>query len=199
MSNVNLELAIKDHAQKELLKAEEEFNQSNTLNAYVSLCNAVSLYEFGLDHLTLSPYDQMWFQEQLSYHKSGAEKIKVKLLEDLSKKNGERQEEIKPRFEIIPPSQNRSSLDSIIGNEKIVNLTHKTCKGAIENPHYTLNFASEVAPKIFLIYGSPGCGKTMLTHALGAEFGYTIIDVDSSSIKQKYIGKSIFTCFVNFF
>lgn len=45
-------------------------------------------------------------------------------------------------------------------------------------------------PKGILLYGPPGCGKTMIAKAMCAEIDATFINFDISAIRNKYVGET---------
>lgn len=45
-------------------------------------------------------------------------------------------------------------------------------------------------PKGILLYGPPGCGKTMIAKAMCVEIDATFINFDISAIRNKYVGET---------
>lgn len=85
--------------------------------------------------------------------------------------------------EIIPPSSIDVTFESIGGLDEIIASLRETVIYPLTYPEL---FASAngllAAPKGVLLYGHPGCGKTMLAKALAKESGATFINLPLSSL-----------------
>ncbi|KAI9634920.1 P-loop containing nucleoside triphosphate hydrolase protein [Dioszegia hungarica] len=93
--------------------------------------------------------------------------------------------------EIIPPSSIDVTFESIGGLDEIIASLRETVIYPLTYPEL---FASAngllSAPKGVLLYGHPGCGKTMLAKALAKESGATFINLPLSSLTNKWFGES---------
>lgn len=84
----------------------------------------------------------------------------------------------------LPPSQDIGGLDPIISSLR---------ESVIYPLLYPNLFASSAllgAPKGVLLFGPPGCGKTMLAKALAKESGATFINIAASVLTNKWYGES---------
>ena len=85
--------------------------------------------------------------------------------------------------EIIPPSSIDVTFESIGGLDEIIASLRETVIYPLTYPEL---FASAngllSAPKGVLLYGHPGCGKTMLAKALAKESGATFINLPLSAL-----------------
>lgn len=85
--------------------------------------------------------------------------------------------------EIVPPSSINTSFESIGGLEDVIGQLRETVIYPLTFPEL---FRSQggllAAPKGVLLYGHPGCGKTMIAKALAKESGATFINVPLSTL-----------------
>lgn len=93
--------------------------------------------------------------------------------------------------EIIPPASIDVTFESIGGLDEIIASLRETVIYPLCYPEL---FSSKngllSAPKGVLLYGHPGCGKTMLAKALAKESGATFINLPLSSLTNKWFGES---------
>jgi ATP-dependent 26S proteasome regulatory subunit len=85
--------------------------------------------------------------------------------------------------EIVPPSSITTTFESVGGLEDVINQLRETVIYPLNYPEL---FKSQggllAAPKGVLLYGHPGCGKTMIAKALAKESGATFINLPLSSL-----------------
>jgi transitional endoplasmic reticulum ATPase len=100
-------------------------------------------------------------------------------------------------LEVVKPSVMRSieSVDTPFSLDDVVGLDH--CKQALEecfewrlNPPEKLKGLNIDLPKNILLFGPPGCGKTMLGKTIAKKLGVNFIYLRSPEIFSKYFGES---------
>lgn len=93
--------------------------------------------------------------------------------------------------EIIPPQAIDTTFESIGGLDEIINSLRETVIYPLTYPELFAAGGSLLsAPRGVLLYGHPGCGKTMLAKALAKESGATFINLPLSSLTSKWFGES---------
>lgn len=110
---------------------------------------------------------------------------KGQLLEDLN----EYEQSI--AAEVVFSNDIKITFDDIGGLEDIINELRESIILPLTYPEL---FASTTgllgAPKGVLLYGPPGCGKTMLAKALASSSGATFINMHISTLTDKWFGES---------
>ena len=92
---------------------------------------------------------------------------------------------------LIRPDQLNMSFKDIAGYDKLI----KQIKQQVILPiKYALKHkeidALTSPPRGILLYGPPGCGKTMLAKAVSEEISAAYINFDISTIKNKWVGET---------
>ncbi|WOO77565.1 Protein MSP1 [Vanrija pseudolonga] len=93
--------------------------------------------------------------------------------------------------EIIPPNALETTFESIGGLDEIISSLRETVIYPLTFPELFASGGGLLsAPRGVLLYGHPGCGKTMLAKALAKESGATFINLPLSSLTSKWFGES---------
>ncbi|OXG18745.1 ATPase [Cryptococcus neoformans Tu401-1] len=93
--------------------------------------------------------------------------------------------------EIVPPSSIDVTFEGIGGLDDIIASLRETVIYPLTFPElFGSGNGLLSAPKGVLLYGHPGCGKTMLAKALAKESGATFINLPLSSLTNKWFGES---------
>lgn len=123
------------------------------------------------------------------------EKVKEKQLEAL-KRLGHHQldlDEYEKRVanEVIHPDDIQVTFQDIGGLDAIVSNLRESVIYPLLYPNLFTSSSSLLgAPKGVLLFGPPGCGKTMLAKALAKESGATFINIAASVLTNKWYGES---------
>ena len=91
---------------------------------------------------------------------------------------------------IIPDSHLTIACPDIGGLEPIIASLRESVIYPLQYPHLFTSSSLLGAPKGVLLFGPPGCGKTMLAKALAKESGATFINIAASVLTSKWFGDS---------
>jgi len=92
--------------------------------------------------------------------------------------------------EVIHPDDIEVQFSDIGGLEPIISSLRESVIYPLVYPHLFSSSSLLGAPKGVLLYGPPGCGKTMLAKALAKESGATFINIAASVLTNKWYGES---------
>ncbi|KAI9207620.1 AAA-domain-containing protein [Polychytrium aggregatum] len=93
--------------------------------------------------------------------------------------------------EVVHPDDISVTFKDIGGLDLIIDSLRETVIYPLCYPQlFSSNSSLLGAPKGVLLYGPPGCGKTMLAKALAKESGATFINLHVSTLTEKWFGES---------
>ncbi|KAK4157254.1 cystathionine beta-lyase [Chaetomidium leptoderma] len=94
-------------------------------------------------------------------------------------------------LEVVAPEDIPVGFDAIGGLEDIIEELKESIIYPLTMPHlYSHGGALLAAPSGVLLYGPPGCGKTMLAKAVAHESGASFINLHISTVTEKWYGDS---------
>ncbi|TKA31313.1 hypothetical protein B0A50_02158 [Salinomyces thailandicus] len=94
-------------------------------------------------------------------------------------------------MEVVSPAEIPVTFDDIGGLDAIIEDLRESVIYPLTLPHlYTSHSSLLTAPSGVLLYGPPGCGKTMLAKALARESGACFINLHISTLTEKWYGDS---------
>lgn len=94
-------------------------------------------------------------------------------------------------MEVVAPSEIPVTFDDIGGLDHIVDELQEAIILPLTHPQlYSASSSLLSAPSGVLLYGPPGCGKTMLAKALARESGACFINLHISTLTEKWYGDS---------
>lgn len=95
------------------------------------------------------------------------------------------------RYLLVPIESTNLGDADIGGLDPIIASLRESVIYPLMYPHlFTASSSLLSAPKGVLLYGPPGCGKTMLARALAKESGATFINIPASVLTNKWFGES---------
>jgi len=94
-------------------------------------------------------------------------------------------------MEVVSPTEIPVTFDDIGGLDDIIEDLRESVIYPLTIPHlYASHSSLLTAPSGVLLYGPPGCGKTMLAKALARESGACFINLHISTLTEKWYGDS---------
>ena len=153
---------------------------------------AIKYYKAAIDlfikYLRLYPDSSMadFYRGLIRRYKSRIKLLK-KHIEKVSiggNGNSQRAEEV----EVIMPEKRESKVrfDDIVDMEKVKRALRRAVIYPVKNPKfYPLGW-----PKGILLFGPPGCGKTLIAYALANEVNAALINVSPATIMSKWLGEA---------
>lgn len=94
-------------------------------------------------------------------------------------------------MDVVAPEDISVSFQDIGGLDDIIEELEESVIHPLTMPHlYSSTSSLLTAPSGVLLYGPPGCGKTMLAKALASESGACFINLHISTLTEKWYGDS---------
>jgi SpoVK/Ycf46/Vps4 family AAA+-type ATPase len=94
-------------------------------------------------------------------------------------------------MDVVAPEDIAVSFEDIGGLDEIIEELKESVIYPLTMPHlYASTSSLLTAPSGVLLYGPPGCGKTMLAKALASESGACFINLHISTLTEKWYGDS---------
>lgn len=161
----------------EAIKLDKQGNYSMAILKYRQVVDLL----FKLYNLTEDPTIKKVYYEKM---KSYEERIRV--LESMVEGESIKIEEVAKFDDLVLKEKPKVSWDDVIGLEDAKKSIRESIVYPVKRPDlFPLGW-----PKGILLYGPPGCGKTLLAAAVASEIDATFYYVDAASIISKWLGES---------
>ncbi|KAI0694765.1 ATPase [Earliella scabrosa] len=137
-------------------------------------------------------YTLRWVMDTMSpVERKEVKQKSLKALESLGHKDLKLDEyESQIASEVIHPDDIDVGFSDIGGLDPIISSLRESVIFPLQFPHLFTSSALLGAPKGVLLFGPPGCGKTMLAKALAKESKATFINIAASVLTNKWYGES---------
>ena len=92
--------------------------------------------------------------------------------------------------QLVDPAEISVKFEDVAGQGELVTELRQAVILPLQKRHLFAGSDLMTAPKGVLLHGPPGCGKTMLAKATAREAGARFINLDISSLTDKWYGES---------
>ena len=92
--------------------------------------------------------------------------------------------------QLVDPAEINVKFEDVAGQGELVTELRQAVILPLQKRHLFAGSDLMTAPKGALLHGPPGCGKTMLAKATAREAGARFINLDISSLTDKWYGES---------
>jgi len=162
------------------------------------LKNIINSYVLNDDQTFIKSFMQLAAQEERAGHKKIAEELKLTIEQVINSDKYKNELKKNTPSNIIKPSSNLAELLSVtFSNVKLSHIIlHKDLKKRIktvlrENLRKNELAKWGVSPsRKLLLYGPPGCGKTLTAQAISNELKLPLLTVSFASLISKYLGST---------
>lgn len=166
------------------------------LDSQGSYPQAILMYQKAIDMLMKLinlypnyPLNKIYMERAQSYKRRIAEIQRLRGLSDgdVEERPEGRVETLRANFdELVIREKPDVSFDQVIGLDE----AKRALEDAIIYPNKRPDLFPLGWPRGILLYGPPGCGKTMLAAATAAEIDAVFLSVDAASIMSKWLGEA---------
>ncbi|XP_047233199.1 outer mitochondrial transmembrane helix translocase isoform X1 [Girardinichthys multiradiatus] len=120
-----------------------------------------------------------------------AQKQAEKLMRQIGVKNVKLSEyEMSIAAHLVDPLSMQITWRDIAGLDEVITELKETVILPVQKRHLFLNSKLLQPPKGVLLYGPPGCGKTLIAKATAKEAGFRFINLQPSTLTDKWYGES---------
>ena len=152
-----------------------------------SLLQLVQLYpEYGLNKVYITR--AIAYQERIKALQGSVSQADMQMDVEPKGSNGERTSEVgKSSYEeLIVTEKPKVNWEEVVG----LDMAKKAIKEAIVYPVQRPDLFPLGWPRGILLFGPPGCGKTLIAAAVATELDATFYSIDAASIMSKWLGEA---------